>query len=83
MADFPFKPLKLYRVKKKFTSLRSGDEFDAGRRVVYLESETNRYEGIEICSFKDFDSGHKLILHATESFLEAYNEFLEEIPYPT
>jgi hypothetical protein len=82
MSAFPFRTLKLYRVKQGFTSMRSNDEFREGQRLTYLESTLNHYDGIEICSFRDFDSGAKLVLHADDMMLGDVWEYFEEIPFP-
>ena len=82
MSAFPFRTLKLYRVKQGFTSLRSNDEFNEGQRLTYIESTLNFYDGIEICSFKDFDTGAKLVLHADDMMLGNISEYFEEIPFP-
>ena len=82
MSAFPFRTLRLYRVKKGFTSMRSNDEFQEGQRLTYTESTLNHYDGIEICSFKDFDTGAKLVLHADDIMLGDASEYFEEVPFP-
>ena len=79
MSAFPFRALRLYRVKQGFTSLRSNDEFKEGQRVTYTGSKLNHYDGIEICSFEDYDSGEKLVLHADDMMLGNVSEYFEEI----
>lgn len=82
MSAFPFRTLKLYRVKQGFTSLRSNDEFTEGRRLTYEGSTLNHYDGIEICTFRDFDNGAKLVLHADDMMLGRTSDYFEEIPFP-
>jgi hypothetical protein len=82
MADFPFKTLTLYRVKQSFKSPRSGHAFEQGQRLVYQSSTSNHYEGIEICTFKDFVSQETLIWHADELQLTTWNSLFEVIPFP-
>jgi hypothetical protein len=82
MSAFPFRALKLYRVKQGFTSLRSNDEFREGQRLTYTGSTLNHYDGIEICAFKDFDNGAKLVLHADDMMLGRVVDYFEEIQYP-
>lgn|GEM_PF-4409567 len=77
---FPFKALALYRVKKSFTSLRSNSVFTKDALVQYQSSSLNHYESIEICEFKEKDSGEKLTWHADEIALENWASFLEAIP---
>ena len=62
--------------------MRSNDEFHEGQRLTYTGSTLNHYDGIEICSFKDFDSGAKLVLHAGDMMLGNAADYFEEIPFP-
>ena len=79
---FPLKTLTLYKVKKEFQSQRSGHTFKKAQQLTYLSSTLNHYDGIEICSFRDFTSGEMLIWHADEIALEKWAEFFEIIPFP-
>jgi hypothetical protein len=62
--------------------MRSNDEFKEGQRVTYTGSTLNHYDGIEICTLRDFDSGVTLVLHADDLMLGRVEEYFEEIPYP-
>jgi hypothetical protein len=82
MSAFPFRTLRLYRVKQGFTSMRSNDEFHEGQRLTYTGSTLNFYDGIEICSFVDFDNGRKLALYADDVMRGSVADYFEEIPFP-
>ena len=62
--------------------MRSNDEFAEGQRLTYTGSTLNHYDGIEICSFKDYDSDKKLVLHADDMMLGNVWEYFEEIGFP-
>ena len=74
--------LTLYQVKKDFKSNRSEDSFAKGQQMTYLESTLNHFDGIEICSFRDFNSEKKLIWHADEIALEKWYEYFQVISFP-
>ena len=82
MSAFPFRTLRLYRVKQGFTSMRSNDEFKEGQRLTYTGSTLNHYDGIEICKFRDFDTGATLVLHAGDMMLGNVSEYFEEVAFP-
>lgn len=79
---FPLKTLTLYKIKKNLISPRSEDLFEKNRQLTYIKSTLNHYEGIEICTFKDFDDGKILTWHADEMALEKWHEYFEIIPFP-
>jgi hypothetical protein len=81
MRPFPFKTLTCYQVNKTFESPRSNDVFTAGQKITYLSSTLNHYEGIEICVFKDLDTGKELTWHADEIALENSDMYLRVVPY--
>jgi hypothetical protein len=79
---FPFRTLTLYQLKISFTDSRSNDFFEKGQQVIYSSSTLNHYEGIEICTFRDFNSGKIIVWHADEIALEKWNELFEVVLFP-
>jgi hypothetical protein len=82
MQKFPFKTLTCYEVIATFKSPRSEDVFQAGKKLTYLSSSLNHYEGIEICIFRDIESGKELTWHADEAQLEKWNKFFLVSSWP-
>jgi hypothetical protein len=81
VPDFPFKTLTRYRAKKTFKSERSNDTFSKDKLYVYLSSTLNHYEDIEICIFKDIETGKDLTLHADQSLLSSFNGLFEVVKW--
>jgi hypothetical protein len=82
MTVFPFKTLTCYQVNQTFESPRSNDVFTAGQKVTYLSSTLNHHDGIEICIFKNVDTGKELVWHADEIALQSHAKFLQVVPWP-